>query len=543
MKSIAVRGVALGGLLLAAGAATAVGCSSSSSGPEGAVLVCGEGTSADGGECFSVSFGFDAAAACGAGTVLSGGVCVPAPDATVACGPGTVDNGAGQCLPASDASVVSCGAGTVRVGVTCVPVAGEASAPCGAGTHSCGGTCYADDDSAHCGAACASCSGSTPACVSGACACTGSSCGADGGLDAQTDAHFTTDAPIDPADGGPPLHIVTSARLGAAAYEGALADFNGDGLLDLAFAGEDTAAVNGVIIALGDGTGNFVYETTIADVGTSPSSLDVGDFNNDHHEDLVVVGGGAPYVAFGNGDGTFQTASALSSPTPSGNALVRQADFNQDGWADVSIGNDDGLYILLNDQTGHFPAANLISPVHAPDNRYAVGDINGDTFPDLGFGNNDLYLALSSGDAGTFNVMEVPSSDARYVAFGKLNGSGPPDIVATDTGSTPVYVTVQRSNGTLIPEVSYQTSSASRVTPVLGDFDNEGNLDVVVGVPNGSNSSAELWHGNGDGTLAPPIEYPLPNPPQFLLVGDVTGDGKLDVVSLGGAVYATTLFQ
>ncbi|MGH7440131.1 MAG: FG-GAP repeat domain-containing protein, partial [Polyangiaceae bacterium] len=294
----------------------------------------------------------------------------------------------------------------------------------------------------------------------------------------------------------------------------------------------------------GDGKGNFVYETTVNDVG-SPTGMDVGDFNNDHKQDIVVVTSAASYVALGKGDGTFQAAVTLSGPPAAGSALVRQADFNQDGWADLAIGNNNGLYVLLNDQTGHFPTANEISVTHAPDNRFAVGDINGDTLPDIGFGNNDLYLALSGGDAGAFSIVEVPSAVARYVAFGNLNGSGPPDIVSTDTGNTPIYVAVQRANGTLIPQVSYETGSQSRITPVIGDFDNAGNLDVFVGIPNGSSSTAELWHGNGDGTLAPPIEYPLPNPPLFLLMGDVTNDGKLDVVSVGSGagIIATTLVQ
>jgi hypothetical protein len=549
MKHIASRRLGLGGLVLAA---AAIGCSSNSSGPETATI-CGEGTAADAGVCFSVTLGFDAAAACGAGTVLSGGACVPAPDATVACGPGTVESSSGQCLPATqDASVSSCGAGTMNVGGVCVPVPGEAGTACGPGTHSCGSTCYADDDATHCGIACTVCSGTTPICVSGACHCTGSSCsngGVDGGSDAQADAPFTTDAPIDPADGGPVLHITSSAELGVAAQEGALADFDGDGRLDLAFAGEDTSAVNGVVIALGDGKGNFVYETTVTGVG-SPTGMDVGDFNDDHKQDLVVTTSTAAYVALGKGDGTFQAAVTLSGPPASGGALVRQADFDQDGWPDLAIGNNAGLYILMNDKTGHFPTANLISMTHAPDNRFAVGDINGDTLPDIGFGNNNLYLALSSGDAGTgdagaFGIVEVPSAVARYVAFGSLNGSGPPDIVTTDTGNTPIYVAVQRANGTLIPQVSYETSNQSRVTPLIGDFDNAGNLDVFVGIPNGSSSTAEFWHGNGDGTLAPPIEYPLPNAPLFLLMGDVTNDGKLDVVSVGSGagIIATTLVQ
>ena len=203
MTSLVSRGVAVGAVVLATAASAASGCGGSSGAGSGTILVCGPGTAADGGECFSVVVGFDASAACGPGTVFSGGVCVAMqPDATTTCGPGTTRNASGQCVPTANPEAglscgagtvddggvcvpiaaeggTSCGAGTVDDGGVCVPVAGatDGGDTCGAGTHACAGACYADDDSAHCGATCASCMGSTPACVNGACACTPSSCG------------------------------------------------------------------------------------------------------------------------------------------------------------------------------------------------------------------------------------------------------------------------------------------------------------------------------------------------------------------------------
>jgi hypothetical protein len=115
-----------------------------------------------------------------------------------------------------------------------------------------------------------------------------------------------------------------------AAGEGgfAVADFNGDGKLDLA-----VTAANQVLILLGNGDGTFQ-----APVGYSAGSeglfggASVGDFNGDGKPDLIIGGTDIATILLGNGDGTFQPPmyTFLSS------GLVAVADFNQDGVPDVA---------------------------------------------------------------------------------------------------------------------------------------------------------------------------------------------------------------
>jgi hypothetical protein len=70
-------------------------------------------------------------------------------------------------------------------------------------------------------------------------------------------------------------------------YSVAVGDFNGDGKQDLAVADISTIS-EGVLILLGDGTGNFSAPTNFA-VGNVPSSVAVGDFNRDSKQDLVTA--------------------------------------------------------------------------------------------------------------------------------------------------------------------------------------------------------------------------------------------------------------
>lgn len=91
-----------------------------------------------------------------------------------------------------------------------------------------------------------------------------------------------------------------------------VADFNGDGVLDLAVANEQD---NTVSILLGVPGGTFEPEKSYAS-GSSPLGLVAADFNGDGKLDLAVmnscgdctVSPNTITILLGNGDGTFQTS-------------------------------------------------------------------------------------------------------------------------------------------------------------------------------------------------------------------------------------------
>ncbi len=69
--------------------------------------------------------------------------------------------------------------------------------------------------------------------------------------------------------------------------EHAIADFNGDGQLDLAFISTIEKSMN---VLLGNGSGLFHIErTSLQYEFYFPGKISVGDFNNDNKLDLVVM--------------------------------------------------------------------------------------------------------------------------------------------------------------------------------------------------------------------------------------------------------------
>jgi hypothetical protein len=128
-----------------------------------------------------------------------------------------------------------------------------------------------------------------------------------------------------------------------------LADFNGDGNLDVAVLAE---ARNAVYIALGKGDGTFSRVTTLP-AGHGPVSVVAADFNGDGILDLAVSNVATPKPSFvsvflGNGDGTFRNPVSFGVGVSPWQLVA--ADFNGDGKPDIATinGGDSTISILLN---------------------------------------------------------------------------------------------------------------------------------------------------------------------------------------------------
>jgi hypothetical protein len=123
----------------------------------------------------------------------------------------------------------------------------------------------------------------------------------------------------------------------------AIADFNGDGNLDVAVNGIDFYGKDTVKVYLGDGKGNFPNNVSYP-VEFAGDSILAADVNGDGRIDLVTNG---VSVLLGNGNGTFRKGASIAS---GGIASINLADFNGDGKLDVAA----GLNLLLGNGDGTF---------------------------------------------------------------------------------------------------------------------------------------------------------------------------------------------
>jgi hypothetical protein len=184
----------------------------------------------------------------------------------------------------------------------------------------------------------------------------------------------------------------------------AVADFNGDRHLDLVVASRGLEPDLGSLsVLLGNGDGTF-QPASNTDAGLGPRFLALGDFNGDGKLDVVTAN--TSYlidprhgfyqikesdvrVFLGNGDGTFQVSQVYDAgPGPT---AVAVGDYNGDGVPDLIVvnggvpgpgGSGQSVALLLGDGDGTFQKPQRYGAGGSP-LWLAVGDFNGDGYPDL----------------------------------------------------------------------------------------------------------------------------------------------------------------
>lgn len=234
----------------------------------------------------------------------------------------------------------------------------------------------------------------------------------------------------------------------------------------------------------------------------------------------------------------WQTRTPFVSAAPNYGIIV--GDLNGDGIPDivtsnysgttisVFVGNGDGTY-----QT-HADYTSLTYPF-----GMAIGDLNGDGFPDLVLayhytGNNGgkIGVFLGNGDGTLQPRVDYDNAGiSEYVALGDFNNDGKLDVVALNSSSSPAKVNIFLGNGdgTLQALTAYNAVAYSYGLAV-GDFNGDGNLDVAVANYNSTNGSVSVLLGNGNGTLAAQTAYPTGSYSMNVRAVDLNNDGKLDLV-------------
>jgi hypothetical protein len=161
-------------------------------------------------------------------------------------------------------------------------------------------------------------------------------------------------------------------------------------------------------------------------------------------------------------------------------------------------------------------------------------DVNRDGKLDLVAVGDKLNVLLGKGD-GTFqDALDVGAASGTGLEVGDLNADGRPDAVLPLGGNLQVFL--GRGDGTF--ESSRDTPLGNSLTgAALGDVNGDGKLDLAVGDNAvGTDHLVHVLPGRGDGSFGAAVSLPVGRNPRVLRLSDLNRDGRLDlvVVNYGG---------
>ncbi|MEQ9301611.1 MAG: LamG-like jellyroll fold domain-containing protein, partial [Cyclobacteriaceae bacterium] len=374
------------------------------------------------------------------------------------------------------------------------------------------------------------------------------------------------------ASPGPPMNVTatipTANATNVAANQVVSVDFDAD--TDLSSVtnnttgatetGDDQILISGSVSGLIEGTWALGGDNSIVDFTPAFDYINGEVITVSVLEGVRGIGGEVPtaltqqftVVTGGNSDQLTLNNTSIGTTEDSRN--VQFADVNRDGFADLIIadGSTTHIKIFTNDAGAGDPADPFDTSTSpstvaggALDRTVSLGDMNGDAYPDILVGTNgviSLYLNDGSGAYdGTADYVGSISGNTYAIAIGDIDNDGDQDFIAQHQTEQDIYL--YENDGTGINyNVSMIGAGDEYQNPldlVLGDIDNDGWLDLVVGNSDtnvgGSETAQSTYYLNDQaapyfssfqtfGSVADKMDR--------IALGDVNGDNYLDLVAV-----------
>jgi hypothetical protein len=242
-----------------------------------------------------------------------------------------------------------------------------------------------------------------------------------------------------------------------------IGDANGDGNLDVFIPFEATGDADSFVrVLLGSGDGKDFAGSQYGWKGSGPiTAAAIADFNGDGYLDMVATNyGDRPPsqvgVFLGNGDGTFQSALTFNTQL-STQSSVAVADVDRDGHPDLIVASfGTALALLKGNGDGSFQGPVLYDSRGGWLHSVMAGDVNGDGLPDV------LVANSGSNAVGVFlNNSAAPPSTTSLTS-----SVNPVDIKKTVTYTAKV---TNKSGGTLNGIVDFKDGTGTVATVTLSN--------------------------------------------------------------------------
>ncbi len=353
-------------------------------------------------------------------------------------------------------------------------------------------------------------------------------------------------------------------------FSTALGDINADGKPDVVVVNRDNSTVSVLINTTPTGAASFSYDGRIdyATDGT-PHSVSLADLNGDGLIDMALTGQNTVSVFINRTvPGTTTSNFDVRFDRPIGYSALHivTGDMNGDGKPDLIDANVGSSTVSVFVNTFPSPSTSVAlsaaqdSTTGSAAASVAVGDFNGDGKPDIAVpdpAHNAVSVLFNQSQPGAyesdFGAPQNFSTDSGpfAVAVGDFNGDGKPDIAVTSDTSNTVSVLFNTTiPGSSTANFSTSEEFATGAGPrsiAVGDLNGDGKLEIVVG--NYSTNTISVFYntttpGAATPSFAPKQDFTAGTAPRSVVLGDLNGDGRLDIATANsGSSSASVLLN
>lgn len=289
-----------------------------------------------------------------------------------------------------------------------------------------------------------------------------------------------------------------------------------------------------------------------------PTGVNIADVDGDGKKDVIIANEGTPFVSVyrntvaANGDissATFAARVNLSSgSSPIETVIV--ADMNQDGLPDIlaSSYNNNLLCLFRNTSTSgivSFVRTNITLGYYI--HNIAIGDINGDSKPDIAAINADagtvtLYSNTSTSTTVSFATgYNIPvGGNLSAVTLADLDGDGKADleVLVHDKALVSVYRNISAGGGAAIDATTFGArqdiaTDAGAYAMAVADINSDSKADLAITNVNDQNTVSIFRNTSVGGTIsfATPVNFVVGTHPMSITLADINGDGKPDIIT------------
>jgi len=366
------------------------------------------------------------------------------------------------------------------------------------------------------------------------------------GLEAYSNLAFTLTFGVNPIIDTTNFLAAANLTTGIGPAHVAITDFDGDGRPDIVVT-DTTGSISVLRNTSVSNTVSFAPKVDFV-AGSFPNCIATGDFDGDGKPDIAVTNSSSNTISvFRNTctSGTISFASRVDFATGSTPIGIAIRDLDGDGKSDIVVANVTGNSVSVFQNTSTTGSISFAPKIDIPSSydpcTIAIGDLDGDTKPDIAVANAgtstvSVFRNTSTNGKISFatEIDFATGGTSLLVTIADVDGDGKMDLI---TGNSPDKLRVSQNTSTVgnisfVPKVDLALDNNTALYAlVMGDINGDGKPDIVATNHNG-NTFMVFRNTSASGIISfdPKVDFTTTGVIWGISIGDLNGDGRPDWV-------------